>query len=58
MTLNEQQKADQIANERMLVELKLQAEREAAIAAEEDAALQAVRDQCYAYRAALKADAE
>jgi hypothetical protein len=58
MTLNEKQQADQIANEIMLAELKLQAEREAAIAAEQDAALQAVKDQCDAFRAALKSSEE
>jgi hypothetical protein len=40
----------------MLADMQKRRAEEAVVAAEQDAALQAVRDQCDAYRAALKSE--
>jgi hypothetical protein len=41
------------ANEEMIAEMQKRAAEEAVVAAAQDAALQAVKDQCDAFRAAL-----
>jgi len=54
--LQELGEIDMVAHEAMLAEMELRIEAEKKIAAEQDAAMQVVKSECDAYRAALKTE--